>query len=751
MSPPSAGLRVAFVGNPNTGKSTLFNAISGGSATVGNYPGTTVECTMAVTELPGIGSVEWVDLPGTYSLAARSPEERVVLDTLLGSGDGRAPGEAGRPVDLLVLVLDAARLQRSAYLALQVLELDLPVVVALNLVDEARTDGKELDFDRIAQALGVPVVATVARTREGVDRLLRAVATELQRRASGIAPEARPVLPSARAVDWPEALARDVAEVVEALPQPWRSPSTARDHELARWAILSSAGAGEASEGAAMAPLVDPQLQKALSQIRERAAQVGRDLDAELIGARYGAIERALGPAVRDMGAHPATADRIDRVLLHPVSGSLVFLAVMYVVFQALFAWSDPAVGAIEAAVAGLGDLVRSGFAATFSDPSTGLPAILADLVVDAVIGGVGSVLVFVPQLALLFLFVALLEDSGYLARAAHLVDRVLRLAGLPGRAFVPLLSGYACAVPAILATRTMPRRRDRFLTMAVIPLTSCSARLPVYALLIGALFPAVVPGTAIAARPLALFGMYAFSTLVTLAAATVLGRTVLADRSAPDLIELPPYRIPLLRTVLRAVWRRVKMFLREAGGVILGATLVLWALLYFPRVEPLGSMDADGVAEVHAVSEAGDRQVALEQSFAGRIGHFIEPAIAPLGFDWQIGVGLIGAFAAREVFVSTMGVVYGVGDSADENSVDLRERLREQRREDGSPRYTPLVGASLMVFFAIAFQCLSTFAVLRRETQSWRWPLLIVAYITLLAWGTSFAVYQGGRWLGWS
>jgi ferrous iron transport protein B len=374
------------------------------------------------------------------------------------------------------------------------------------------------------------------------------------------------------------------------------------------------------------------------------------------------------------------------------------------------------------------------------------------------VIDGVGNVVVFLPQILLLFLFIGLLEDSGYMARVAYLMDRALRAVGLHGRAFVPMMSGFACAVPAIMATRTMERRRDRLLTMLVIPLMSCSARLPVYTLIIGALFPPSSIFGFVPVQGLLMVAMYLFSTVTALVAAAVLGRTLVRGRSVPLILELPPYRWPGIRSVLTMMWLRARAFLAEAGTVILAFTILMWLLLSYPKLEPAPETAqpdppaaasvsvAPGNAGVDATPSFEARQ--LEQSFGGRLGKTLEPVLAPLGFDWKIGVGIVGAFAAREVFVSVMGLVYGLGDVGDDDA-PLRERMRAEMRADGQPVYTPLVGLSLMVFFALACQCMSTLAVVRRETQSWRWPGFLFAYMTGLAWVMSFAVYQLGRVLG--
>ncbi|HEU4611027.1 MAG TPA: ferrous iron transport protein B, partial [Kofleriaceae bacterium] len=456
---------------------------------------------------------------------------------------------------------------------------------------------------------------------------------------------------------------------------------------------------------------------------RSTAEAVRSVIDDEAVLARWRWLDHEI-PKVARKRPDRSRTEKIDRVLLHRAFGFVVFATVMTVLFMSLFAWADPAVDLIDR----LFKLAASGLKDTLGD------GIFTDFLADGVIAGVGAVLVFLPQILLLFLFLGFLEDCGYLARVAYLMDRIMRSMNLHGRAFVPMLFGFACAVPAITATRTMERRRDRILTMMVVPLMTCSARLPVYTLLIGALIPA-----ARVTQGLLMVGMYAFSVLTSLAAAWVMSKTVkpLKAKRLPFIIELPPYRFPRIRDVLRMMWGKSSMFLREAGTVILACSIALWALLYFPRTLP----DAPTPEQQHALR--------LENSFGGQIGHAIEPAIKPLGFDWKIGVGIVGAFAAREVFVSTLGIVNAVGDDADEGSEPLRQALRESKKPDGTKAYTPLVALSLMVFFALAMQCMSTLAVVRRETQSWRWPAFLFSYMTVLAWVASFLVYQGGRLLG--
>jgi ferrous iron transport protein B len=465
-----------------------------------------------------------------------------------------------------------------------------------------------------------------------------------------------------------------------------------------------------------------------------RAAAKGRDIDEERIGARYAFLDKALPSLYARTERHPAkrkVSERLDRVLLHPVWGFALFLGMMLIVFQTLFSWADPAIGLIEDAMAATSDAVSGVLS----------PGILRDLIVDGVIGGVGNVVVFLPQILLLSLFIGLLEDSGYMARVAFLMDRVLKGLGLHGRAFVPMLSGFACAVPAVMATRTMERQRDRTLTMLVIPLMTCSARLPVYTLVIATLFPPSNLFGWVPVQGLLMVAMYVFAIVTTLLVALVLGRTVVKGRRIPLILELPPYRLPSPSVTLRALFERASVFLKEAGTVILACTIVLWALLAFPReaATPEASGGRTAAGELAAP--------AIERSYAGRLGKAIEPVFEPLGFDWKLDIGIIGAFAAREVFVSTLGLVYGVAD-ADETATPLRDKLRAET-VGGKPRYTPLVGLSLMVFFALACQCMSTLAVVKRETRSWRWPAFLFAYMTVLAYAASFVVYQGGKLLG--
>ena len=729
---------VVVAGNPNTGKTTVFNRLTGADHKVANYPGVTVERHSARMRLARAGSIELVDIPGTYSLSARSREEEIAIQAIAGI----APFE---PPDLVVVVADATQLSRNLYMVLQVLELGVAAVLAVNMADMLEASGQRLDLDALRRELGIPVVACSAIHGRGLEELEAAI-------DAAVSDSAR-ARPGARWFPREAGLVADLETVAASIPGEWTLGDPARARAIAAWALLSLDDSDELGS-------VPSAVRHAVALRRASAALSGRKIDEEIIRGRYAWIDERMPRFARSRIEGPqapaprSTTERIDSVLLHPAAGFAIFLLVMGIVFQSLFSWADPGIHAVE-----------SLFALLASASRAWLPeGIVQEFVEGGLIAGVGSVVVFLPQILLLFFFIGLMEDSGYMARVAFLMDRIMRAMGLHGRAFVPMLSGYACAVPAILATRTMERQRDRTLTMMVIPLMTCSARLPVYTLIIATLFPPSRVFGFVPVQGLLMVAMYLFSTLAALVAATVLSRTLFKGPSVPLILEMPPYRMPHWPSVLRMMWLRTRSFLEGAGTVILACTIALWLLLSFPRTTaekerfqaerdavptmPIAdAAKADRLASIDA-AEGSER---LRASYGARMGRALEPAIAPLGFDWKIGVGLIGAFAAREVFVSTMGVVYGAGSEKGSTSPTLREKIRAEMRADGKPVYTPLVGLSLMIFFALACQCMSTLAAVRRETRSWRWPALLFVYMGVLAWIASFAVYQGGRWLGFA
>ena len=724
--------RVLVAGNANSGKTTIFNALTGSRAKVGNYPGVTVTRSSREVTLPAGAHVELVDLPGTYSLSTHSPDEQVAVDEVLG--------RRGEVPDAVVVVVDAGTIERGLYLVLQIVETGVPVVVALNMVDEAEAAGVAIDAARLSDWLGVSVVPTVGSTGEGLDGLRKAIgdAVELAPRGdiawTGFSPSVE----------------NAVAEVEGTLRGGAFDRTPAARRSWAVWSLLSHTTDEDDVEGL---PAV---ARKTVDDLRLRAAGEQVDLDQEVIAARYRWIEAVVGDVRRISAAdagNRAWTDRIDGILTHRFYGMGVFAIVMALLFEALFTWSEPFIGAIETATAAL----QTGVTSVLPEGP------LQDLMVNGVIAGVGNVVVFVPQIAMLFLFISVLEDVGYLARVAFVIDRLMGRVGLHGKAFVPMLSGFACAIPAVMATRTIESRRDRLITMLTLPMISCSARLPVFALVTAVVFAgeARVLGL-FSAGAVVLFSMYALSVSATLGAAAVLRRTVLKGPRLPLVLELPPYRVPLWRNVVLVTWRGLRKFLVDAGTIILTMTIILWALLSYPRSAEVAEryadlradveatvVDPDARAEQLALLGGSEARESLEYSIAGRVGRIFEPTMEPLGFDWRIGVGILGAFAAREVFVSTLGIVFGIAD-ADEESQSLRMSLQEATHADGSPLMTPLAGISLMVFFVLACQCMSTIGVVRRESGSWGWPVFMFGYMSVLAYGASLLVYQVGSLLGW-
>jgi ferrous iron transport protein B len=706
-SPARGGgvLHVALIGNPNTGKSTLFNALTGMRQRVGNYSGVTVE-RVEGRYRDDAGPVTLIDLPGTYSLSAASPDEEIALAVLTGHAEG-----IDRP-DVAIVVADAANLERNLFLASQVLELGLPTVVALNQVDAAEAAGIRVDAVELTLELGAPVVPIVATRGQGLEVLKSAV-----RKAGGLPrPERRFELPA-------EAAAA-LRPVESRLTDAGFNPSAAGMEALRLLAVR------DVGRHLAGVPGLQPAVDAARAQV-EAAGLVPTSLEAE---ARYGWIADVVDGTVHRAGTGAKTlTDRVDAVVLHRVGGPLIFIGMMALVFQSIFTWSEPMIGWVEGLFGALGGAVAGLIPA----------GDLQSLVVDGVIAGVGSVLVFLPQITILFLFIGFLEDSGYMARAAFIMDRFMRSVGLHGRSFIPLLSGYACAVPGVMATRTIESRKDRLATIMVLPLMSCSARLPIYALLIGTFIPPVVVGGIFNLQGLTLLAMYLLGTVTALVVASLFKRTLLKGQARPMIMELPPYRLPGIRSLALSVGHRASMFLKKAGTIILSLSILLWALATYPKTEAPAGM-----------GEQQAQEAQLANSALGRMGHAVEPAVAPLGYDWKIGVGILSSFAAREVFVATMGTIYGVGSDANEESLSLRDRLRAETHADGSPVYTPLVAVGLMVFYVYAMMCMSTTAVVVRETGGgWtgaRWAVFQFVWMLALAYLSALLVYQGGRALGW-
>ncbi len=623
QKPSSESPLIALVGPPNSGKTTLFNRLTGLRQKVANYPGVTVEKHLGMVNLDDGRQVSLVDLPGVHGFSARTLDERVTRDVLEGKIEGM------RSPDALILIVDVTRLEAQLMLVEPVLDMDLPTLLVLNMVDELEARGGSIDQEALAERLGVDVVRTSERTGRGVEEVL--------------------------------AYLRDLADGDTSVEN--------IERELSNFA------------GSQPLPVIDA----------------------------FAARRRLVRSVVQDAGfASPRPSrltERLDSVFLHKVWGPTIFLAVVLLVFQSIFTWAVPLMDGIDWMVGTSGDWIAAALPDTW----------YRSLIVDGVWAGVGSVIIFLPQILVLFLFLGILEDSGYMARAAVIADRTMYRVGLQGRAFLPLLSGYACAVPAILAARTIEDERDRLATIFVTPFMTCSARLPVYAILIAAFIPnKPVLGPIMNQQAATLLGLYGLGVVAAIGTAFLLKRTLLKASPTSFLMELPPYRIPAPRTLLLRLLDRSKIFLRRAGRIIFAVTIVLWLLTQFPRTEG-GPPD-------------------IEQSALGTIGHVIEPVIEPLGFDWRIGIGIVTSLAAREVIVGTLGTIYGV-EEADEESFALQEILRRDLE--------PGAAIGLLVFFAFALQCMSTVAVMRRETAGWKWPALQFFYMLLLGYLGAFISFR--------
>ena len=623
MSETAALARFALLGSPNSGKTTLFNALTGMRAKTGNYPGVTVDRREGVAKTPA-EPVAIIDLPGTYSLHAISEDEAVAVQVL----QGEIAGEA-RP-DGVVVVADATTLERSLPMIAEVLHIGLPTCLVLTMVDELKARGGRIDLARLQGELGIPVVPVVGNRGLGID--------DLRSRLAEPASWGRP----------------------RALP----GPDT---HSRFEWA------------------------------------------------------DGILARVTRSKPAESALTRRLDAVLLHPLWGGVIFLAFVVAFFQAIFSWAAPAMDALDGWINGLADWMLTALPGGF----------LTDLAVDGIVRGVGAVVVFVPQIALLFALIFFFEACGYMARAAFVVDRIMGWLGLEGRCFIALLSSYACAVPGILATRAIPSPRDRLATILVAPFMTCSARLPVYALLIGTFIPPTPVMGPVTYQGLTLMGLYLLGSVSALVFAGIFKRGILRGATLPFYLELPPYRFPSLPTVAIQVWRRVKMFLRRAGTVILAAVVILWFLLQFPKVEV-----APDASRVEAA------QAQIEGSLAADLGRAMEPAIAPLGWDWRIGIGLVGSFAAREVMVSTMAQVYSHADGDDEYQ-GLGTILSTPDPATGRAPLSFGGALSLLVFFVYALQCVSTIVVIQRETGKWKHALFALVYMGVVAWLAAWLTYR--------
>lgn len=704
---------IALIGNPNTGKTSLFNALTGLKQRVANYPGVTVEKKIGEWRLSEDRTVQLIDLPGTYSLSAQSLDERIAVDVLAGNIDYGATMP-----DVILVVVDVENLQRNLFLASQASELGVPMVIALNCWDVAERKGIQIDCKLLEQRLGVPVVPTVANRKRGVAELGQAVEQALVRRPMMIRPS------------WPEAVLTAMETLKEELIE--KRAEQLRVGELQRLIFDRDSAICDRlkTPAAEHRPIID--------RVRKQLYKDGYNPDAVESLLRFRFLNPLLLDIIERRSAikQRSTSESVDRLLLHRFWGLVVFIGMMYVVFQSVYAWAGPFMDLIEGVVGQLQEFAVKLLTQT---------PILQSLVVDGIIGGVGAFVVFLPQILILFFFIALLEESGYMARAAFLMDKLFHWCGLNGKSFVPLLSSFACAIPGVMATRVIHDSKVRIITILVAPLMSCSARLPVYILLIGA-FVEPVYGPAVAGA--VLFTMHFVGALLAAPLAWLLSHILdNSPGSKPFIMELPRYRIPRIQSVVRRMYENGKEFVVRAGTVIFAMTIVIWALLYFPRPAEI---------EARIVATHSDRSedvlireidaAYLGQSYMSRLGKYIQPVFEPAGYDWKITLGVLASFPAREVIISTLGIIYALGGEVDEASNDLRSAMTQATWESGprkgEPVFNPAVAFSIMVFFAICMQCGATVAVIAKELN-WSWAVISFVSLTLIAWVAAVLTYQ--------
>ena len=674
---------VAIAGNPNSGKTSIFNNITGARQHVGNYPGVTVEKKEGSRRFGDI-ELNFVDLPGTYSLTAYSAEEVVTRNFILQE----------KP-DLIIDVVDVSNLERNLYLYVQLMELNVPVLLAFNMMDAAEARGIQLDLNLLSSLLGAPIIGTVGSRNKGTEELIQK-ALELVRIENRSEP--------------PKILyGKHIEQAITAVGAVLSRHSQFPNARILRWTAIKLLE----NDNEVVANFNTEDIRAVVSEQQKRIEFMRGDT-AEMVIAdyRYGFISGAYHETVRITSeTRHSNSDKIDEIVLHRVWGVPIFLGLMYLLFWLTFTVGTPPMEWLDALFGWFGDTLAAKW-------QPGVLPMLRDLVIHGIIKGVGGVLVFVPNIIFLFLAIALLEDTGYMARTAFIMDHLMHKIGLHGKSFIPLLTGFGCTVPAIMATRTLENRRDRLTTMFILPLISCGARLPIYALIIPAFFSD-------SWRAPVLWSIYLSGILLAILLARILRTTLLKGDSMPFVMELPPYRLPTLKGLLLHTWEKAWLYIKKAGTVILGISIVLWFLTNYPKIEPNQSLTPEQ-----------QQAEQLSKTFAGRIGHLMEPALRPLGFDWKIGTAMIGAFAAKEVFVAQLGIVYSVGE-ADEESIPLREKLREN--------YTPLTGICIMIFMLIATPCMATIAMTRRESGSWGWALFQLGGLTALAYVLTLIVYQIG------
>jgi len=698
-------IHIGLVGNPNSGKSSLFNCLTGLNQHVGNFPGVTVELKVGEAKIDENLRAEFIDLPGTYSLYPRRHDEQVTYDVLLNEDHEEHP-------DILVVIVDASNLKRNLLFASQVIDLKIPTVIVLTMMDLARKKGVEIDVAGLEREFGVPVIPVNPRKNKGVPQLKKT----LSQIATTLAPTTiRNFVPDAL---WGRGT---VQAIKERLPQ-------LSDYKALHLAFnYKELGINSSVKKIVEESIKDIPLNKTLSQ-------------AEEITERYARIKTIMQQTVVEPDPLQRTllTDKLDNVLLHRRWGYLILLAVLFLLFQSVFLIAQYPMDWIELAFAKLGSAL-----------SGALPdAWWSDLLINGVVAGLSGILVFVPQIMILFGLITVLEDSGYMARISFLSDRLMRSVGLNGKSVMPMISGFACAVPAIMSARSIENRKERLLTILITPLMSCSARLPVFTILIGLVIPNNYLFGFLSIQGLVMMGLYLLGLLMALVVAFVARWFIKIKERSFFILELPTYRSPRWGNVVQTMINKAKIFVFDAGKVIMIISLILWAMSSFGpgnRMKDVRQQYEQLKQQPKANAEQLDKEFAtarLENSFAGILGKSIEPVIAPLGYDWKIGIALITSFAAREVFVGTMATLYSVGDQ-DENDLRLRDKMKAAKKEDGTPVYTLASGLSLMIFYVFAMQCMSTLAVVKRETKTWKWPIIQLIYMTGLAYVMSLIVFQ--------
>lgn len=695
-------LKIALLGNPNSGKSSLFNQLTGLNQKIGNFPGVTVDKKTGFCNISGSTQAEIIDLPGTYSLYPKSLDEQVVLDFLNNSQDPSYP-------DVLVVAIDASNLKRNLLLYTQLVDLGFPVILALNMLDVAAQSGIKINVELLSKQLKVPVIAINARSGAGVEKLKETIAL-------GFAQVPPPFL---RTNDFAAQVVKEVKEKLK-IKNDYLALLLAHQY---RKNIQSLSAVNKIIIAEINTKY---QFQSVVLQIQETTA-------------RYEYIESIIQQCVTNLHAkqHEKISYKIDRILTHPVYGYAIFFGVLFLIFQSIFAWASIPM-----------DWIDSGIALLNATLKNILPVSkLTDLLTDGLIAGLGGVLIFVPQIAILFLFIALLEESGYMSRVMFIMDKFMRKFGMNGRSVVPLISGVACAVPAIMATRSIDNWKNRLITIFVTPLMSCSARIPVFTILIALVVPENKVLGFLNLQGLTLMGLYFLGFIAAVLTGAVMNMILKNNQRSFFIMELPSYKMPRWKNVGLTILEKVKTFVFEAGKVIVAIAIVLWVLASYGPGESMqkAKYNAAEYSETHGLTatEAGNLEASelLEASYAGHFGKFIEPSIRPLGFDWKIGIALITSFAAREVFIGTMSTIYSVG--SDEPNT-IKEKMRSEiNPRTGKPMYTVALAFSLLIFYVFAMQCMSTIAVVYRETKSWRWPLIQFVYMTGLAYVGSYVVYN--------